>query len=193
MSTLVAVPAASSSPSSVLRRLSLGFAATLVVATAARLSFPLPFTPVPFTLQPLAVLGLGLALGPVDGFLAMLAYLTEGALGAPVFSPTGAGGLLQLFGPTGGYLLAYPFVALISGGLTRRLEPRVPTLAAALVGCALATILLFFCGAIWLAREAHLTTAAVWTAAVAPFLPGEAIKCLAAAGTFRALRRSATR
>jgi biotin transport system substrate-specific component len=96
-------------------RILAGLAATAVVAAAAHVAIPLPFTPVPLTLQPLAVLGVGLALGPVDGLLAMLAYLAEGAAGLPVFSPTGMGGLAQLVGPTGGFLMAYPLVAAIAG------------------------------------------------------------------------------
>lgn len=163
-------------------------AASLVVAAAAHVAFPLPFTPVPFTLQPLAVLGVGLALGPVEGFAAMVAYLIEGGCGLPVFSPTGPGGLLQLGGPTGGFLLAYPFVALLCGELTRRSESRLSPFFAALFGCIAATALLFVCGATWLARELHLSISGAWFAAVAPFLPGEAMKVLAAAGTYRALK-----
>src|ERR1700743_3600591 len=107
-------------------KLTLGVAATMVITLAAHVAFPLPFTPVPFTLQPLAVLGVGLALGPVGGFLTLLAYLAEGAFGLPVFSPAGPGGLAPLFfGPTSGYLLSYPLVAAIAGGLTRLLGQRL--------------------------------------------------------------------
>ena len=162
--------------------------ATLVVALAAHIAFPLPFTPVPFTLQPLAVLGVGLALGPFAGAAAMLAYLAEGAAGLPVFSPTGLGGLAQLLGPTGGYLLAYPLVAFLCGAVSRRSELRSSPFLAALSGSSLAIILLFLCGAGWLAAVAHMSLRAVWLAGVAPFLPGEAIKVLAAAGTYRALK-----
>jgi biotin transport system substrate-specific component len=171
-------------------RLMVGLAATAVIAAAAHVSLPLPFTPVPLTLQPLAVLGVGLALGPVAGFLAALTYLAEGALGLPVFSPTGPGGLAQLLGPTGGFLMAYPLVAAIAGGLTRLLAARTPRFLAAAIGCTAAVALLFVSGAGWLMHLAHLSTHAVWIAAVAPFLPGEAIKICIAAGTFRAVARS---
>jgi biotin transport system substrate-specific component len=171
-------------------KLAIGLAATVVVAAAAHVAIPLPFTPVPLTLQPLAVLGVGLALGPVAGFLTMLAYLTEGALGLPVFSPTGHGGLAQLLGPTGGFLMAYPFVAAIAGGLTRLLAARTPRFLAATIGCTAAVALLFASGAGWLMHVAHLSSHAVWVAAIVPFLPGEAIKICIAAGTFRALSRS---
>jgi biotin transport system substrate-specific component len=171
-------------------KLVIGLAATAVVAAAAHVSIPLPFTPVPLTLQPLAVLGVGLALGPIGGFLTMVAYLAEGALGLPVFSPTGPGGLAQLLGPTGGFLMAYPLVAAIAGGLTRLLAVRTPRFLAAAIGCTAAVALLFLSGAGWLMHLAHLSTHAVWVAAVAPFLPGEVIKICIAAGTFRAIRRS---
>lgn len=167
------------------RRVAVGIAATLVVAVAAHVALPLPFTPVPFTLQPLAVLCVGLFLGPVDGALAMLAYLAEGAAGVPVFSPTGPGGLLQIVGPTGGFLMAYPLVAFLSGSF-RRFTPKVGPFVAAAAGCVLATAVLFLLGAFWLAHVLHLGAGAVFTAAVAPFLPGEAVKILVAAGVYRA-------
>jgi biotin transport system substrate-specific component len=166
-----------------------GLAATLVVAAAAHIAIPLPFTPVPLTLEPLAVLGVGLALGPVAGFLTILAYLAEGASGLPVFSPTGPGGLAQIFGATGGYLMAYPLVAAIAGGVTRSLS-RISRFTAALIGCTLATALLFVCGAGWLMAVTHLPLHQTWIAAVAPFLPGETVKVIAAAGIYSTLTRA---
>src|SRR5579875_3611620 len=154
-------------------RLTLGLAATVVIAFAAHVSFPLPFTPVPLTLQPLAVLGVGLAFGPVGGLLTLLAYLAEGACGLPVFSPAGPGGVAQLFfGPTSGYLLSYPLVAAIAGGVTRLVAWRAPAFVSAAIGCALATVVLFACGAAWFITFTHLPARVVWIDTVAPFLPG---------------------
>lgn len=166
-----------------------GLAATAVVAVAAHVAIPLPFTPVPLTLQPLAVLGVGLALGPIAGFVTMLVYLAEGAIGLPVFSPTGPGGLAQLFGPTGGFLLAYPLVAAIAGGGARRLGAGMPKFLAAFIAGNAAMAVLFLCGASWLMHLAHLTVYQTWIAGVAPFLPGEIVKVIVAAGTFSALYR----
>jgi biotin transport system substrate-specific component len=171
-------------------RILIGLAATVVVAAAAHIAIPLPFTPVPLTLQPLAVLGVGLALGPVAGFLTMLAYLAEGVIGLPVFSPTGPGGLLQLFGPTGGFLMAYPLVAAIAGGFTKVLQRYTARFLAAFVACNIAMALLFVSGASWLMHLGHLSIHATWIAAVAPFLPGEFVKVLIAAGVYSALARS---
>jgi biotin transport system substrate-specific component len=183
----------SSFASSIPGKLLLGFAATLAVAIAAHIAVPLPFTPVPLTLQPLAVLGVGLAFGPVGGFFTMLAYLAEGACGLPVFapSPSGLSGIAQLFGPTGGFLMAYPIVAAIAGSATRKLQSYISRFFSALLASTLATTFLILCGASWLmfgasplTHFAHLNAQQAWVAAVAPFLPGEAIKVLIAAGLY---------
>jgi biotin transport system substrate-specific component len=169
----------------------IGLAATALVAAAAHVAIPLPFTPVPLTLQPLAVLAVGLALGPVAGFFAMLAYLAEGAAGLPVYSPTGVGGIAQLLGPTGGFLMAYPVVAAIVGGVTRSLKQRLSPFAAAMTAGTLATAFLFICGATWLMHWAHLSAAATWHAAVWPFLAFEAVKVVLAAGIYGTLNKPA--
>ena len=121
----------------------------------------------------------------------MVAYLLEGALGVPVFSPTGAGGLVQLLGPTGGYLLSYPLVAALAGLAPYLRRRQTMPYLSALLACALAVAFLFLSGAGWLAHEAHLTLHEAWVAGIAPFLPGEAVKVLAAAGGYRALHRAA--
>jgi biotin transport system substrate-specific component len=168
----------------------IGLAATSVVAAAAHVSIPLPFTPVPLTLQPLAVLGVGLALGPVAGFFTMLAYLAEGSLGLPVFSPAGPGGIAQLLGPTGGFLMSYPLVAAVVGGLTRTLSTRLPKFSSALIGGLIAIAVLFAFGAPWFMHFTHHSFQATWVGAVAPFLPGEIIKVFVAAGIYSALTRT---
>jgi len=86
-----------------------------LVAAAAQLSVPLPGTPVPLTLQPLAVLVVGGLLGAPLGAASLLLYLALGAAGLPVFTPFGVPGLGRLLGPTGGYLLAYPLAAFAVG------------------------------------------------------------------------------
>jgi len=111
-----------------------GFAATMAVA--AQIAIPIPGTPVPFTLQPLAVVLAGLCLGPVAGAASMALYLLAGALGAPVFSPIGAPGVLRLIGPTGGYLLAAPAAAAIAGLIARRFPAFGGRLLAAFLGIA---------------------------------------------------------
>lgn len=173
--------------SSVPGRIALAVAATAFVALCARISVPLPFTPVPLTLQNFAVLLVGLALGPAVGPAAMVLYLVEGAIGMPVFNPHGAGGLLQLFGATGGYLLSYPLAAAAAGWAVRSLRFRSLYVRAA-VACTLATIVIFAFGATWFAQFLHLGAPAVWQMAVVPFLPGEVVKVAAAAGIYSSIR-----
>jgi biotin transport system substrate-specific component len=90
------------------------------VAAASQVAIPLPWTPVPITLQPMLVILAGMMLGPVAGAFSMLMYLAAGAAGLPVFTPLGAPGIARFFGPTGGYLLAYPVAAYVAGALAMR-------------------------------------------------------------------------
>jgi len=140
------------------QQIALVVGASLLVALCARISLPLPFTPVPLTLQNFGVLLVGLALGSRRGFAALALYLTEGLMGLPVFSPTGPGGLAQLLGPTGGFLLAYPFVAGLAGWVWERGKKSFSR--AALAGI-LAESLLFTAGLAWLAVLTHSFAQAV--------------------------------
>ncbi|HWY57295.1 MAG TPA: biotin transporter BioY [Terriglobales bacterium] len=155
--------------------------ASLFVALCARLALPLPFTPVPLTLQNFGVLLVGLTLGSRRGFAALALYLAEGVVGIPVFSPTGPGGIAQLFGPTGGFLLAYPFVAAIAGWIFEKATVGMKNIfARAAAACVLAEIFLFMCGLTWLAILTHSLAQAVrfglyW------FIFAEVIKIMSAA------------
>jgi biotin transport system substrate-specific component len=95
---------------------------TALTAAAAQVSVHLPFTPVPLTLQPMVVLVGAAVLGPRLGFASQALYLVLGIVGLPVFaaSPLLSQGAARLLGPTGGYLLAYPFAAFITGWLASR-------------------------------------------------------------------------
>lgn len=95
-----------------------GFAAA--VAAASQVAIPLPWTPVPITLQPMLVIIAGMLLGPVAGATSMLLYLAAGAAGLPVFTPMGAPGIARFVGPTGGYLIAYPVAAFVAGAIASR-------------------------------------------------------------------------
>ena len=164
--------------------------ATVFVAACAHISLPLPFTPVPLTLQNFAVILVGMALGPFAGFSAMVLYLAEGALGLPVFTPSGGpGGLAHLLGPNGGFLFSYPLAAGLAGWLTRALQPFTTRFRSALLSASVATIPIFVLGSGWLAHFLHLGAAATWSLAVGPFIPGEIVKITAAAGIFSSLQR----
>ncbi len=169
------------------RQIALIVGATLVVAICAHVTVPLPFTPVPLTLQNFAVLLVGLSLGSRRGFAALALYLLEGAMGAPVFSPTGPGGIAQLIGPTGGFLIAYPFVAALAGWIMERGRA---TFARAAVAGLMAEVLLFASGIGWLAVLTHSFAQAVrfglyW------FVFAEVIKVMVAAAITSGWKRAA--
>jgi biotin transport system substrate-specific component len=106
----------SAPPVTARRALAVALGAALV-AIAAQIAIPLPGTPVPMTLQPLAVLLVGGWLGAGLGAGSLVLYLALGAAGLPVFTPYGLPGIARLLGPTGGYLLAYPVAAFAVGRL----------------------------------------------------------------------------
>jgi biotin transport system substrate-specific component len=170
-------------------RIFLAISATAFVAICAHVSVPLYFTPVPVTLQTLAVILIGLALGPALGFSAMLLYLAEGAMGLPVFSPHGPGGVAQLLGPTAGFLFSYPLAAAAAGSLIRAVRLGRSQFPAAILAGIAASAVIFSMGAGWIAHLLHLSPGAAWHMGVAPFLPGEVLKVAAAAGAFTTLRR----
>lgn len=123
---------------------------TVLTGAAAQISVPLPFTPVPFTLQPMIVLIAGALLGPSLGMTSQILYLAAGCAGLPVFafSPELPQGIGRLLGPTGGYLMAYPLAAFVTGWLARRGFDRryLTSLAAMAAGLAM----IFAGGIIWL-------------------------------------------
>src|SRR5712692_9440326 len=153
-------------------------AASLVVALCARVTVPLPFTPVPLTLQNFGVLTVGLLLGSRRGFAALALYLVEGAVGLPVFSPAILGsGIAHLTGATGGFLMAYPLVAFVAGYIYEHTSRRFAWAALSAVA---AELVLFAGGLSWLAVLTHSVSLALryglyW------FVFAEVIKVLLAA------------
>jgi biotin transport system substrate-specific component len=167
----------------------LAIAATGLMAMAAHISIPLPFSPVPLALTPFAVLMIGMTLGPITAFSAMILYLAEGAIGMPVFTPQGPGGIAQLLGPTGGYLLAYPFAAAAAGWIARSFSFLPSSLLRNLLAGTVATTIILTLGAVWIATLLHLNIGATWQLAVAPFLPGGVVMIAAAAVLFCGMHR----
>ncbi|MFP5250556.1 MAG: biotin transporter BioY [Acidobacteriota bacterium] len=151
---------------------------TLLAALCAHVALPLSFTPAPLTLQPFAVLLLGLLLTPRLAAVTFATYLAEGAMGLPVFAPSAAApaGLAHLLGPTGGYLMAYPLAAALIAWLWRRTER---SFVAALLCTAAGDAVILLCGALWFSVLPHI--AAAPALAVLPFLPGDALKVTGAA------------
>jgi len=175
-------------------RILLAIFASLFVALSAHASVPLPFTPVPLTFSDLAVLLVGLALGPTTAFAALALYLLEGAVGLPVFSPwVPVHGIARFYSQTGGYLLAYPFAAALTSAVARSLARVGSRFIAALTACTLASALIMLSGTAWLVFRFHLAPIAAFSVGAAPFLYGQVIKIISAAGIFASFprRRSA--
>ena len=152
---------------------------TALTAAGAQISMPLGFTPVPLVMQDMVVLLGGAALGSRLGMAAQVLYLLAGISGLPVFaaSPVLPQGPLRLLGPTGGYLISYPFAAFLTGylaerGFDRRYSTSVLAMAAGLV-------VIFAFGVTWLAvfaRPAAVGFDAALRAGLYPFLLGDLFK-----------------
>ena len=154
---------------------------SLLIALSAQVAIPLPFTPVPVTLQTFAVILTGCLLGSGRGALAALAYLAEGSIGLPFFSG-GTAGLAHLLGPTGGYLVGCVAAAFAAGflaerGLARRWAGRLMTLVAA-------DLAVFVFGVTWLGAFTGMGKAV--TLGFLPFVVGDALKVAAAWGILQA-------
>jgi len=156
--------------------------ATVLTIVAAQASIPLPFTPVPFTMQPMVVLLAGAALGPRLGMTSQLCYLALGLAGLPVFaaSPVLPQGIGRLLGPTGGYLMSYPLAAFAAGYLAERGFDRRYLTSVAAMAAGLAIV--FACGVAWLAFGVpHVGLSPAIAAGLVPFIPADILKILLAA------------
>ena len=161
------------------RNVALVIGASLVIAICARISVPLPFTPVPLTLANFGVLAVGLLLGSKRGFAAAALYLSYGMAGLPVFSPAGLGGVAQLLGPTGGYLIAYPVMAFIAGFIAER---GTKSFTRSLLAATVAEVVLFASGISWLAVLTHTPILRAASFGLYPFVFAEVMKVMASAG-----------
>jgi biotin transport system substrate-specific component len=164
---------------------------TILTATAAQVSIPLPFTPVPFTFQPMVVLLGAAALGPRLGMASQILYLALGFAGLPVFAASSLlpQGAARLLGPTGGYLMAYPFAAFTAGWLAARGFDRRYVTAVASMVCGLAVV--FAGGVLWLtiASKPSIGLSGALAVGFVPFIIPDLAKLLVAAGVMPALWR----
>jgi len=146
---------------------------------AASAQFSIQIGPVPITGQSFAVLLTGALLGPRLGAAAVIAYLIEGAIGLPFFAPGGAPGILRFLGPTGGYLVAFPAAAFVTGAFAEHgWDKRYPTAVAAM---AIGSAIIFLGGWAWFAVLTNTPPVAAFKIAVLPFLAGDVIKIALAA------------
>ena len=180
-------------PSALLTRLVRGRAAldvllvigaTVVIALAAQVAIPLPFSPVPLTLQPLAVLLVGVTLGSVRGAAAAALYLLEGFSGLPVFA-LGHGGPMWLAGPTAGFLLSYPCAAWVAGWVSER--GWGSTTLRAVAGMLAALGVIYLGGFSWLAAVSG--SHAAWIGGVRPFILADVVKVAIGASLLPQMQR----
>lgn len=150
---------------------------SLFIAACAQ--FAIHIGPVPITGQSFAVLLTGALLGSRLGAVAVIAYLIEGAVGLPFFAPGGAPGIARFFGPSGGYLVAFPAAAFITGAFAEHgWDKRYPTAVAAM---AIGSAIVFLGGWAWYSILTNTPPVAAFKLAVLPFLPGDVIKIALAA------------
>ncbi|MBI4041975.1 MAG: biotin transporter BioY [Deltaproteobacteria bacterium] len=159
---------------------------SVVLALSARIAIPLPWTPVPVTLQTAVVLLLPLLFGAKIGALSVCFYLLEGAFGIPVFSG-GQLGWLHLAGPTGGYLLGFLLSASVVGWLSERgWQCRIQRFAALLL---LGHLLIYLPGLLWLSHFVGGVVRAV-ELGLLPFLLGDFLKTAVVFFTVRQIRKA---
>lgn len=158
-------------------------AGSLLLIVSAKIQ--VPFYPVPMTMQTLVVIGLGLALGPVRGAAAVALYLTQGALGLPVFAgtPEKGIGLAYMMGPTGGYLAGYLPAAALAGWLAERGWDR--NVFTAMLAALLAGAVIYVPGLLWLGSVVGWDKP-VLAFGLYPFIPGDFMKAALAAIAFPA-------
>ncbi len=145
----------------------------VLLALCAQISFALPFTPVPLTLQTFGVLLIGASYGAVRGGLTASLYLLMGLVGLPVFAGR-AHGLDVVIGATGGYLIGFIVAAVIVGALAQRKWDRrfSSAVAAMLTG----TVIIYVCGLVWLKQNQGLDLATTLEYGLYPFVPGDLLK-----------------
>lgn len=150
---------------------------SLFIAAAAQ--FAIHIGPIPITGQTFAVLLTGALLGSRLGAAAVIAYLIEGAIGLPFFAPGGAPGILRFFGPTGGYLVAFPAAAFVTGAFAEHgWDKNYPQAVAAM---AIGSVIIFLGGWAWYSVVMNTAPVAAFQIAVLPYLAGDVIKIALAA------------
>ncbi len=168
-------------------------AANLLMIACAHVTIPLPWTPVPLTLQTFAVMFIAVMLGAKRSALVVALYLMEGAMGLPVFQPLGLPGAARLMwpSPTAGYLWSYPVAAFVTGWLVERwARTSVTRLYVALSAGQVITL---SCGAAWLGLVSGLTLQAAFLAGFAPFVLGDMVKMALVVAATKSIETAGTR
>jgi biotin transport system substrate-specific component len=157
---------------------SVGLVIVFSLFIAAFAQFSIPIGPVPVTGQSFAVLLTGALLGSRLGAAAVIAYLIEGAVGLPFFAG-GGGGIMRFFGPTGGYLIAFPAAAFVTGAFAEHGWDKNYWSAVTAMG--IGSLIILFIGGVWFSVITTTVPEVAFQTAVWPFLPGDLIKIALAA------------
>lgn len=144
----------------------------------------IPIGPVPIVLQNMFVLLAAVLLGPAWGTACVGVYLLIGLAGLPVFAG-GTSGIGKLFGPTGGYLLAYLPAVFVTAGISKSLKKKLPGDLIAMVA---GSLIVYAIGVPWLKTVTSMTFAKSLTVGMYPFIPGDIIKIIAAAFIAKSIR-----
>ena len=150
-----------------------------LTAVGAWIAFTMPWSPVPVVLANLFVLLSGVVLGKWLGALSQIVYILMGVIGIPVFAKFTAGPEV-LVGPTGGYLVGYVIAAFAVGLMMELLAGKVPQVAQVAVSLSVGALLIYVPGVLWLADNLDISLQAALVAGFYPFLPGDALKVVAA-------------
>jgi len=156
----------------------------ILTALSAFVRIPLPFTPVPLTLQTFFVLLSGSLLGRRLGVFTQGIYILLGIAGFQIFTGTGSGGL-YLFGPTGGYLAGFVLASFLAGGLFNSEKQAWPVVFLKLL---LADLALLSCGMLWLKVSLSWPLSRAFLLGFLPFIPGDILKVIFAAAVHCKLR-----
>ena len=162
---------------------------TAIICILGPLSIAIPISPVPISLTNLAVYFTVYVLGMKRGTISYLIYLLIGLVGLPVFSSF-TGGAGKLFGPTGGYLVGFIFMALICGFFIEKWPSK---LYLHFAGMVLGTVVCYLFGTIWLAFQGNMGFYAALAAGVLPFIPGDLVKIIIALLAGPAIRKQLKR
>jgi biotin transport system substrate-specific component len=154
---------------------------SFALALCAQVSIKLPFTPVPIALAPHAAIFMGALLGRKLGFMAVVAYLMQGALGLPVFA-CGASGIATLLGPTGGYLFGFAAAAFLTGFIVEKSKHQLHTSLALIIG----NLVIYAFGLPYLSL--FIGFKAAFTLGLLPFVIGDALKLLMINSLFKKTR-----
>lgn len=158
---------------------------TAVICVLGPWALNIPVSPVAISLGTLAIYFVISVLGMKLGTISVVIYILLGLAGVPVFTNF-TGGPAKLFGPTGGYIIGYIFLALICGFFVDKFGKKLPVYFAGMI---LGTVVLYIFGTVWLGYQMNLTFPQALMAGVVPYIPGDLIKLIVAMAVGIQVRR----